>query len=248
MKPFRLIHLVLTFVLFGSLSLKAQNADTLLHKMDKLISAPADREATVIITLTDKSGNVKEREALMKQKGKDRKMYRYTKPEKQAGISTLSLPDDVMWLNMPAFDEPVKISLLAKSQAFTGTDFSYEDMESRSYGERYTPTLLDYTENPKVYLLELTPMSRKSDYSKILLYLNKKNFYPEKMEYFDNKGNLFKEAIYQYTKQGKYWYADEVLMTDLKKNHSTKIKMTDVTFDQGLSDDEFTVEKMQEKE
>jgi hypothetical protein len=33
-------------------------------------------------------------------------------------------------------------------------------------------------------------------------------------------------------------------MTDLKKEHSTKIIMTDIKFDQGLGDDVFTVENL----
>ena len=41
--------------------------------------------------IKDKNGTVKEREATLKQKGKYKKLYRYTKPEKQAGIATLSL-------------------------------------------------------------------------------------------------------------------------------------------------------------
>ena len=68
------------------------------------------------------------------------------------------------------------------------------------------------------------------------------------MEYYDKKPAKFKEARYKYKKNGNYWYAEEVLMTDLKKQHSTKILMSDIKFDQGLSDDEFTVEKLNPQE
>jgi outer membrane lipoprotein-sorting protein len=210
--------------------------------MDSLMLAPKDKQGTVKIILTNKSGKEKVREAIMKQKGKDKRLYRYTQPESQAGIATLSLPDNVMWLYMPAFAKPKKISLLAKSQAFTGTDFSYEDMESKPYSERYNPTLLNTKEN--AYELELIPKSDKSKYAKIILNINKENYYPISMEFF-NKGNQkFKVATYKYQKIGKYWNAEEVIMTNLKKEHSTKIILTDVVFDQNLSDDEFTVESL----
>jgi outer membrane lipoprotein-sorting protein len=55
---------------------------------------------------------------------------------------------------------------------------------------------------------------------------------------------MFKEATYTYEKIGKYWNAAEVVMKDLEKNHSTKIRLTNIKFDQGLSDDIFTVENM----
>jgi outer membrane lipoprotein-sorting protein len=243
MKRLCFFTVIAAFSLFGIHDAQAQNADTLLRKMDMLMSAPIDKEATVTITLIDKSGKESVREAQMKQKGKDKKLYRYTKPEKQAGIATLSLPDDVMWLYMPAFGTPTKISLLSKSQAFTGTDFSYEDMENRSYLQRYKPKLMSSAE-AGINKLELTPISKKSKYSKIVLSQNSKNFYPVKMEYFDDRAQLFKVATYKYAKQGKYWYAEEVVMTDLKKSHSTKIRMSNMKFDQGLSDEEFSVKKL----
>jgi outer membrane lipoprotein-sorting protein len=55
---------------------------------------------------------------------------------------------------------------------------------------------------------------------------------------------MFKEADYTYEKIGKYWNAKEVVMKDLEKNHSTTIKLSDIKFDQGLSDDIFKVENL----
>jgi outer membrane lipoprotein-sorting protein len=147
---------------------------------------------------------------------------------------------------MPAFGKPKKISLLAKSQAFTGTDFSYEDMESRPYSERYNAKLLET--NPSNYILELAPLPEKSKYSKIILTLNKQNYYPEKMEFFEKGDNHFKTATYTYKKGNPYWFAESVVMTDLKKDHSTSIIMTNVLFDQGIPDEVFSVENLAPKE
>lgn len=234
-----LSFLLLTFIL----SSEAQNAETLLQNMDNLMSAPKDRVATMEMTVTNKNEKEKVREALMKQKGTDRKMYRYTKPENKAGIATLSLPGDIMWLYMPSFGKPIKISLLSKSQAFTGTDFSYEDMSGVSYSERYIPKLLK-SDDQDTYLLELTPRTKKTTYSKIVISINKTHNYPIKMAFFDLDKSYEKLATYSYAKKGNYWYAKEVLMEDLKKNTSTKIIMKDIKFDQGLKDEDFEVEKL----
>jgi outer membrane lipoprotein-sorting protein len=145
---------------------------------------------------------------------------------------------------MPAFQNPKKISLLSRSQAFTGTDFSYEDMATTPYSDRFTATIQSTGAND--YVLELLPISNKSIYSKILLRVDKNNGYPIWMKYYNVQGRMFKEADYKYEKIGKYWNAAEVLMKDLEKNHSTKIKLTDVKFDQGLSDDIFKVENMKQ--
>lgn len=238
LQTFLLIAL-LTVMPFDSIG---QSAESYLKAMDDLMSAPKDKQAKVKMVLKDRSGKEKVREAEMFQKGQYHKLYRYTQPEKQAGIATLSLPDDIIWLYMPAFGKPVKISLLTKSQAFTGTDFSYEDMSGAGYNERYYPMIT--TSNDKQVILQLSPRNTKSKYTKILLYLDKEHNYPLKMEYYDKNNTFFKYAEYSYTKQGKYWYAKEVKMVDIRKEHSTEIILTDLKFDQGLSDDLFTVETL----
>jgi len=232
-------------VFIFSMNIMAQDAQTLLGKMDKVMFSAKDKQGVVQIILTNRQGKEKVREAVFMQKG-DKSLYRYTKPESQAGIATLSLPDGVMWLYMPAFGKPKKISLLAKSQAFTGTDFSYEDMSTLPYSERYTPKLLET--NDDSYLLELKPKSEDSKYSKILLTLNKEHYYPLKMQYYSRNGQKFKEATYTYEKVGDYWNAKQVIMVDLTKQHMTKILLTDVKFNQGIPDSVFTVENLVPKE
>jgi outer membrane lipoprotein-sorting protein len=232
-------------VFIFSINIMAQDAQTLLGKMDKVMFSAKDKQGVVQIILTNRQGKEKVREAVFMQKG-DKSLYRYTKPESQAGIATLSLPDGVMWLYMPAFGKPKKISLLAKSQAFTGTDFSYEDMSTLPYSERYTPKLLET--NDDSYLLELKPKSEDSKYSKILLILDKEHYYPIKMQYYSRNGQKFKEATYIYEKVGDYWNAKQVIMADLNKQHMTKILLADVKFNQGIPDSEFTVENLVPKE
>ncbi len=235
---FLAISLVCTVKTYG------QDAVSILWKVDKVIFAPKDKQGNVKMILKDKSGNEKIREAIMMQKGIDKKLYRYTKPESQVGIATLSLPGDETWLYMPAFGKPRKIDLLTRSQAFTGTDFSYEDMEPRTYSDRFIPKLLEVRETE--YVLDLIPKSAQSEYSRVIAHIHKVNSYPILLEYFDKQKKKIKEATYEYEKIGPYWNAREVTMTDLRKGHSTRTIMTDVKFDQGLGDDLFTVEKLKQ--
>ena len=241
----KLVTVYIVIIFFNYSPLKAQSANALLQNMDFLIAAPKDKEASVLMVITDKSGNEKKREASLKQKGKFKKLYRYTKPEKQAGIATLSLPDDLIWLYMPAFGKAIRISLLSKSQAFTGTDFSQEDMSGIPYSDRYDPIIIN-ANDPDFYTLELIPKSKKTKYSKIILTMDKTNYYPIKMEFFNKSNNYFKLATYKYKKQDNYWYAKEVIMTSVLKKHSTSILLTDVKFDQGIDDDVFTVENLKQ--
>jgi outer membrane lipoprotein-sorting protein len=145
---------------------------------------------------------------------------------------------------LPAFGKERRISSSVKSQKFAGTDFAYDDMEAKPYAEKYTPKLIKTEAD--VYVLELTPKSKKSAYSKLIVKIHKTNYYPTYMEYYDKGNHKIKTATYQFEKIGKYWNAKEIKMTDLKKNHVTKMIMSDVKYDTGLTDDEFTVRKLKQ--
>jgi outer membrane lipoprotein-sorting protein len=241
-----MVFLLIALVYSGVRESAAQDAKAILEKMDYITNAPKDKEGNVKIILIDKTGKEKIREAQMFQKGPHNKLYRYTKPESQAGIATLTLPDNVMWLYLPALGKPKRISMLTKDTSFNNTDFSYEDMATTPYAERFTPELIESSGD--YYMLNLIPKSGKSNYSKIIVKINKENGYAETMDIYDLKGKKFKESVYKYEKVGKYWNATEVVMKDLDKNHSTRILVTDVKFDQGLSDDLFTVENLKPAE
>ena len=117
-------------------------------------------------------------------------------------------------------------------------------MESKPYSEKFTPKLVNTEED--IYVLELTPKSHKSAYSRIIVNVHKTNYYPTYMEYYDKGNKKTKEAVYQFEKIDKYWNSKEVEMTDLRKNHITKMLMSDVKYDTGLTDDEFTVRKLKQ--
>ena len=222
-------------------SANAQDANTILKKMDDVMYSPKDMTGKNKIVLIDKNGKQETREASILQKGNDKRIFRFTAPASQAGIAVLSLPNDVMYLYLPAFGKERRISTSVKSQNFAGTDFSYDDMEAKPYSDKYTPKL-QRTEN-NVFVLELTPKGQ-SDYSKIIVNINNTNYYPELMEYYDKGNTKIKEAKYIFNKVGNYWNAQEIEMTDIKKNHKSKMQMSDVKYDTGLTDDDFTVRKL----
>ncbi len=225
------------------ISANAQDASTILKNMDDVMYSSKDLTGKNKIVLIDKAGKQEVREATIQQKGTDKRMFRFTSPASQAGIAILSLPNDVMYLYLPAFGKERRIATSAKNQNFAGTDFSYDDMESVLYSVKYTPKLSKTEGN--VHILQLTPKTN-SNYSKVIAHINKTNYYPEKMEYYDKAGNKVKEAKYTFKKVGKYWNASEIEMTDLKKNHKTKMQMSDVKYDTGLSDDDFTVRQLKQ--
>ncbi|MCK4678165.1 MAG: outer membrane lipoprotein-sorting protein [Bacteroidales bacterium] len=247
MKTFKLSVLACAFVMLtGTINyVKSQDVNEILQKVDKVLYSAKDQQNKVTIILIDKSGSESKREADVIQKGNDMRLFRFTSPASQAGIAFLSLPKDVMYIYMPAFGKERRIASHVKNQKFAGTDFSYDDMEAKLLSSKYDPELID--QDNETYTLKLVPKpGLKTDYSKQVMKINKQDFYPVTAEYFDKGGNKVKEATYQYEKVGNYWSAKEILMKDIKRNHATKMIVSDVIFDQGLSDDEFTVRKLKQ--
>ena len=244
MRNLNLSVIVSVVMLLIGFNANAQDANTILTKMDDVMYSPKDMTGKTKIVLIDKAGKEKIREANIIQQGNDKRIFRFTAPSSQAGIAVLSLPNDVMYLYMPAFGKERRISSSVKSQSFAGTDFSYDDMEAKPYSEKYTPKQISTEEEG--YILELSPKSPKSSYSKLVVKIHKTNYYPLTMDYYNKGGKKIKESTYKFVKIGKYWNSQEMYMKDLKKNHSTKMIMSDVEYDQGLSDDEFTVRKLKQ--
>jgi len=246
MKKSKVQTVILTaLIVAGSIfSVNAQDANAILKKMDNVMYSPKDLTGKNTIILINKNGKQEIRKATIQQKGTDKRMFRFTAPASQAGIAVLSLPDNVMYLYLPAFGKERRIATSAKNQNFAGTDFSYDDMESVLFSVKYTPKFVKTEGN--AYVLELSPISHKSDYSKVIVHINKTNYYPETLAYYDRGNNKIKEAKYTFKKIGNYWNAAEIEMTNLKKNHKTKMQMSDVKYDTGLTDDDFTVRKLKQ--
>ena len=194
--------------------------------------------------LTDKSGRQKERIIQVFQKGTEKRLFRFLSPADQKGISVLSLPDNVIYLYLPAFKRVKRIASHVKNNRFAGTDFSYEDLEAKEYSKSYTPRLI--REEPEAFVLELIPKDRNSEYSKQIMWVRKDSYVVIRAEFYNRKGKLYKELAQQGIQNiDGYWIPRQTQMKDLMKNHSTMMVLDEVTFDSGLSDSIFTKRYLQ---
>ena len=235
--------LVLNMLIFGVQCWADENALTasqILEKMDEVVNAPEDQELTVKLVLIDKNGREEVREMSMLQKGTNQRMVKFLSPAAQKGIAFLSLPDDSMYLYLPAFKKVRRIASHVKNTEFAGTDFTYEDMEAKRFSDKYNPELIK--EEDKYYVLQLIPKEGiQTDNLKLLMWIRKDNFYPTRIEFFNKADNLYKTMTREkIEKVDGYWISKESEMEDLRAQHRTKMIITDVTFDSGLSDDRFT--------
>ena len=236
----KLISVLIVMLVITCNSVFSQNAAAILLGVDNNLNAAKDQSISTTITIIDKSGKQSVREMTLLQKGSDKRLVKFLSPADQKGIGFLSLPGDNLTLYLPAFGKTRKIASSVKNTKFAGTDYSYEDMEAKKYSDKWNPKFLKTEGGNNV--LELTPKAGTvTDYSKLVMYARSADNYPVKIEHFDKSGKLVKILnASNIQKVGKYQIAKETVLADVKNGTKTKMLITNVKFDTGLTDDKFT--------
>ncbi|MEO0206912.1 MAG: outer membrane lipoprotein-sorting protein [candidate division WOR-3 bacterium] len=215
-------------------------ADVVLKKVDEVLSAPEDLSALMKINIINKDGDVKNREIKMYQKGSNKRLVKVIAPADQKNIGFLSLPDDIIYVYLPAYKKTRRIAAHVKNQKFVGTDFTYEDLEAKNYSEKWRPEI--FKNEKELYLLELVPKPNYvSEYARVNLYVRKEDFFPVKSEFFNKKGEMIKQMEILKTEMIKgYIVPKSYVMQDLRSGNRTEMVMEQVMVDTGLKDDIFT--------
>jgi outer membrane lipoprotein-sorting protein len=151
--------------------------------------------------------------------------------------------DDDQWLYLPALKRVKRISSRNKSGSFMGSEFAYEDIASQEV-EKYTYKYLrdEQYQNMDCFVVERYPVDRKnSGYTRVVSWLDKDQYRPWKVEYYDRKSSLLKTLIisdyHQYL--GKYWHAHSMRMENHHNGKTTELSWSDYKFRTGLTDQDF---------
>jgi len=225
---------------FTACNLFAISSLEIAQKGDAVVNAPKDAHIHTTMILRDKNGNENRRTSEIYQMGSQKRLIRFLSPADQRGIGFLALPDDVMYLYLPAYHKIRQIASHVKNQNFAGTDMTYEDLSEFELAKAHS---IEKTgEDNSTYILKLTPGDTKEkDYAYLIVHYRKDNFYPILINYYDSSGNLIKTIERTDLVRVKgYWVAKKIVATDLRKNHSTTSIMDKIEFDVGLTDDNFT--------
>ena len=241
MKRFKILCLILLVFSAFTYSLAAQplSGNQILKKVEDTMLAPKSTVADATMILIDKKGKQKVRKVKMWTKGKKKRVVKFLKPADVKGVGFLVLSDNEMYLYMPAFKKIRRIASHVKHQSFMGTDFSYDDISTTEYTKHYTGKLLKETD--KKYIIEAKrKKSSDKEYDKLKMWVDKTSFLPTKVEMY--KKNKLKKVMInnKIEKIGKYWMATDIVMTNVKKKHKTRLKMENLKFDKAVPGSIFT--------
>ncbi|KPK01909.1 MAG: hypothetical protein AMK71_04055, partial [Nitrospira bacterium SG8_35_4] len=211
-----------------------------------------DFTADLLMTLRNRHGqestrNIRVRTLEVDGDG-DRSLTIFDNPRDVKGTAFLNYThkagDDDQWLYLPALKRVKRISSRNKSGSFMGSEFAYEDIASQEV-EKYTYTWIrdEVYEGQECFVLERYPVDTiNSGYTRLVTWLDKREYRPLKVEYFDRKNFHLKTLTFTGYREylGKYWRADSMNMINHQNGKSTQLVWSNYEFQTGLTDNDFT--------
>ena len=217
--------------------------DEIMDKMEETSPDFTTQKTISEMILIDKKGNEEVREMLMfSQEGEDGKssiLMRFLSPKSQKGTGILSVNDgEKIHFYFPAYG---RARLMAGSDEFAGTGLSYEDMSMDYKDKDYEKNLLEETDSE--YIIEVLPSGEDVSYEKIILHVDKENFYAKKVEFYETMNELTKTlTINKIEINDKHKVTPmEIEFTDIAEGDKTKIVMKEIEYDIELSSGFFSI-------
>ena len=239
-----LMALLLASVAFS----QEMTADDIIQKVNDQFNTEtnyAKSKMTIVTTSGQKRTFIQE--SWSKDRG-EKNLMRYLEPRrvKDQAVLMLNHADDI-WMFFPRTQRVRKLATHAKKQKMQGSDFSYEDMGSGdAFIEDFTSKKLDDEQKEKqdCYKLELTRKPESSSsYSRLVMWIIKKNFLPVVIEYYDEKDPTY---LLKTMVSSDFRVIDgiptsmKVVMFNKNDNTQTEMELLEVKYNITLSDAMFT--------
>ncbi|NQY27007.1 MAG: outer membrane lipoprotein-sorting protein [Piscirickettsiaceae bacterium] len=209
-----------------------------------------DSLADMLMTLRNRNGKESIREIRVKTLevigDGDKGLTVFNQPRDVKGTAFLTyshaLEPDEQWIFLPALKRIKRISSSNKSGPFMGSEFSYEDISSFEVAKYSYVYLRDETlDGQDCFVLELRPQYKYSGYTKSQIWIDKEQYRPQKIDFYDRKDALLKIQRFTDYQQylGQYWRAHTMTMVNQQNGKSTTLTWTNYQFQTGLTDKDF---------
>ena len=249
-------YYIVTSLLLGvAFNINAQTAEErgleIAVEADHRDTGYQDTTAQLTMELRNKQGDTSIREVRVsnlevKDDG-DKGLSVFDEPADVKGTAFLTyshatVPDE-QWLYLPALKRVKRITSKNKSGPFMGSEFAYEDISSQEV-EKYT---YKYIKDESIngidcFVIERYPAYEHSGYTRQVAWINKQEYRPERIVFYDRKNSLLKTLEYseynQYLEQ--FWRANKMYMENHQTGKTTLLTWKDYKFKNGLDDKDFT--------
>jgi len=155
--------------------------------------------------------------------------------------------DDDRWLYLPALKKIRRIAGESKNDYFMGTDFTYDDMGGREVDEDIHGLLGQEEINGiNCYKVKSISVDKNDMYSKKIVWVIHEKWVVSRVDFYDNKGKLFKELkATDFRKVNNVWTPFKLHMENFIKNHQTVIEVEEIKYNTEINDQIFTTTTLQ---
>ena len=163
----------------------------------------------------------------------NKSLIRYMSPASVRGVGALTHENhggtDDSWLYLPSSRRVRRISGANRTASFQGTEFTYEDL-STVVPSRYKWKYLSETtlRGQPVFKLQAIPTFKHSGYSKMHVFVHRKEWRVEGVDYFDKGGRLLKTLTPTGWKHhhGRFWRPSKI---EMHNKQTQKRSVFDIT-------------------
>jgi outer membrane lipoprotein-sorting protein len=230
----------------------AEKGLAIAREADRRNNGFQDSTSSMLMTLKNKHGKESIRRIRVKtlevQGDGDKSLTIFDNPRDVKGTAFLNFThktgDDDQWLYLPALKRVKRISSRNKSGSFMGSEFAYEDIASQEVEKYMYKWIRDEVfSGQDCFVLERYPVDKKnSGYTRLVTWIDKQEYRPLKVEYFDRKNSNFKTLTFSGYKKylNKYWRADMLSIVNHQNGKSTRLVFSNYKFLTGLKDSDFS--------
>lgn len=205
-----------------------------LDRVDRANNQGNDAHLSLALTVVDERGNQVERGLEIWQQGDDQRRVEITSPPRLAGV-TLLIPDgETIYLYLPAYGRPKRVTGDQRSDAFLGTDFSIEELSALTWAPEYT-AVLEQDEGAQVRLA-LTPRTPSNHaHASARMWVRKTDDLPARIEYLNAAGEPTRRlTLSGFAQAGGRPLAHQLKVEDLVKGTRTEAVVQSAVFDAGV--------------
>lgn len=222
-----------------------------------------NRVSDMTMTLIDKRGSKRVRKihSFDKDKGKDkRRVTFFLSPADVKNTAFLNYDydddakDDDQWLYLPALRKSKRIASSDKSGSFMGSDFNYSDMTRRNLEASNFKILKEgEVRGRKAWMIEAVPKNREeideTGYKKSIYFIDQESYVILRAVHWTDEGNKLKYLdVPGLEKIDGIWTMTRMTMTTKKGKatlHKTELNFSNIKYNQDLSEDIFTVRRIE---
>lgn len=182
----------------------------------------------------------------------DKTLIVFDRPRDVTGTALLTFThktnDDDRWLYLPAVKRVKRIASNNKTGPFMGSEFAYEDIGSQEIEKyRYKYLRDERCAEMDCFVFERCPTDPESGYRRQLIWMDKAEYRPLKIQFYDRKETLLKTLeLKDYQRfLDRYWRPARMDMVNHQSGKSTTLLFQNYRFRNGFTERDFDQNALQ---